>query len=546
MCWGKAEKKIYRLAIAGVMVLLAMLPLLITPPVAGAAAVTGSWRVEQSQSFAVQGGMINSSVVATGRWMAWIEYATAGEAIGSDAREHDTASARSIRVTDLVSGETWLIGGQGYKRDLTAADGYLAWNQDPRNGSEAGIYLYNLEQKKVTRIFEQPSPRRPTITGELVVWDDQRNAPLAPWGSSGITDLYAYSISEGKERPLVTDPGSQAAGPAAGNLLPYSQWPENILGEHEGVQVGLYLLDLASGEKRQLVGGKKVTAGVLAFDGKRLAYKVMADANRSHLYVMDIRSGTERRITGQPAVIHEASLYKNLVVWSALKEENPNDADIYISDLITGGTSLLFSTTLLETAPLIISDPRTSGGPAEKALLLWLAVDFTDLIDLAPGSGLTRLPRSVLCSGTLTGGNLSDGFELTPAIPFRLVLTIGSRRGETSPAGSGVLTLEAAPFLEGGRVMAPLRLIAEGLGAEVVWDATTETVTVTGPGRSAVRLEVGKSSATINGRDVYLDTPPRVVAGSTFVPVRFLAEALGASVTWDGDSRRVIIEGTLP
>ncbi|TDA70331.1 MAG: copper amine oxidase N-terminal domain-containing protein [Clostridia bacterium] len=41
-----------------------------------------------------------------------------------------------------------------------------------------------------------------------------------------------------------------------------------------------------------------------------------------------------------------------------------------------------------------------------------------------------------------------------------------------------------------------------------------------------------------------LDAPPGVVAGRTFVPVRFLAETLGASVTWGGDSQRVV--GTLP
>lgn len=526
------------------MALLAML--LISPPVARAAGVTGSWRVEQPQPFAAQEGTIESSVVATGRWMAWIEYGAAGDAVGPEARVQDAALARSIRVTDLVSGETWLIGGQGYKRDLAAGNGFLVWNQDQRNGSEAGIYLYDLDQKKVTRLAEESSLRRPTITDRLVIWDDLRNAPLAPWGSSGITDLYAYDIDAGKEMPLVTGPGSQAVGPAAGGLLLYSQWPENPLGEHEGVRKGIYLLDLASGEKRLLVDGEKVTAGVLAFDGKRLVYEVMADAYGSYLYVMDIRSGTERRITSRPAVIQGATLFRNLVAWSALKEGNLNDADLYVSDLITCGTSLLVSTPLLETAPLIISDPRApAGGPGGKgkALLFWLAVDQADLSDIAPG---LALPKSVLWNGTLEGGSLFADFELAPAIPFRLELAIGSRRVEISPAGSGGLTLEAAPFLEGGRAMVPLRLIAEGLGAEVAWDAATETVTVTGVGRPAVRLEVGKASATVNGKDVRLDMPPKVVAGRTFVPVRFIAENLGASVTWNGGSQRVVIKGLSP
>ncbi|MCL2578354.1 MAG: copper amine oxidase N-terminal domain-containing protein, partial [Defluviitaleaceae bacterium] len=93
-----------------------------------------------------------------------------------------------------------------------------------------------------------------------------------------------------------------------------------------------------------------------------------------------------------------------------------------------------------------------------------------------------------------------------------------------------------APFISQERTMVPLRIIAEALNAEVDWDSTTRTVIITGRGE------------TIN---LIVDVPlpddmgtPVIVNGSTFVPVRYVSETLGATVRWDGENKAVYIYGT--
>jgi len=98
-----------------------------------------------------------------------------------------------------------------------------------------------------------------------------------------------------------------------------------------------------------------------------------------------------------------------------------------------------------------------------------------------------------------------------------------------------VQQLEVAPFISQGRTMVPLRIIAESLGAEVDWDNATRTVIISG------------REETIN---LIVDVPlpgdmgtPIIVNGFTFVPVRYVSEKLGASVRWGGENNAVYIYG---
>ena len=90
------------------------------------------------------------------------------------------------------------------------------------------------------------------------------------------------------------------------------------------------------------------------------------------------------------------------------------------------------------------------------------------------------------------------------------------------------------------RVMLPYREIAEGLGAQIAWDAGRRSVSVT-LGDSAVSLTVDNANATANGRNVSLDAAPVLVDGRVFVPLRFLASELGWRVVWRADTRTVAL-----
>jgi len=107
-------------------------------------------------------------------------------------------------------------------------------------------------------------------------------------------------------------------------------------------------------------------------------------------------------------------------------------------------------------------------------------------------------------------------------------------------ANNQLLVLDVPPRIINGRTMVPLRFVAEALGANVLWDAATNAVNIT-LGETRVSLTIGSPTATVNGQTVLLDVAPLVERGRTLVPVRFLSEAFGYEVVWHSVSNRIEI-----
>lgn len=99
---------------------------------------------------------------------------------------------------------------------------------------------------------------------------------------------------------------------------------------------------------------------------------------------------------------------------------------------------------------------------------------------------------------------------------------------------------DVAPYIAEGRVMVPVRSILEPLGATVEWDGDRRMVRVV-KGSLRIEIPVGQRGMYRNGERVETDVPSALVQGRTMVPVRSLAEILGAKVEWDGDHRRVLV-----
>lgn len=102
---------------------------------------------------------------------------------------------------------------------------------------------------------------------------------------------------------------------------------------------------------------------------------------------------------------------------------------------------------------------------------------------------------------------------------------------------------EQEPFIVEGHTFVQFRPIFEKLGLTVGWDEASRTVSGSGDGVE-VMMQIGSTEAAVNGAAVKLEVAPQIVEGSTYVPVRFVAEAAGRQVGWDASGRAVII-GTL-
>ena len=84
------------------------------------------------------------------------------------------------------------------------------------------------------------------------------------------------------------------------------------------------------------------------------------------------------------------------------------------------------------------------------------------------------------------------------------------------------------------------RFVSEELGAKVSWDGQKKQVTIA-DGETTVVLTVGQKEMQVNGNKKTLDTAASVKDTRTYVPLRFVSEALGAVVEWDSKGKSVYI-----
>lgn len=135
-------------------------------------------------------------------------------------------------------------------------------------------------------------------------------------------------------------------------------------------------------------------------------------------------------------------------------------------------------------------------------------------------------------------GNQAD---LTLAVERRAQTTITLSVGSAvAMIGTQTFDMGTLPVVKNGRVMVPLRFIGEALGATVDWIPSLRIVSLHRAGTS-IQLQVGSKTALVDLQPMTLDEAPLIVNSRTLVPLRFIAEAFGADVQWDPQSRRVTI-----
>jgi hypothetical protein len=133
----------------------------------------------------------------------------------------------------------------------------------------------------------------------------------------------------------------------------------------------------------------------------------------------------------------------------------------------------------------------------------------------------------------------SNGASLIFVTVFDVTTNSGSSVQTASVYMNGQKLPAGAPNINGS-VMVPLREIFEAMGAQVQYDAQTRVIRASS-GSDVLMMQVGVARASINGQPIPMNAAPTVYAGKVLVPLRFVAEASGADVRWDGAQRAVII-----
>jgi protocatechuate 3,4-dioxygenase beta subunit len=143
------------------------------------------------------------------------------------------------------------------------------------------------------------------------------------------------------------------------------------------------------------------------------------------------------------------------------------------------------------------------------------------------GSGLVPIPASTFGSG------------IKP-IPLPINITFTIDRNEYISDGTGH-TMDVAPFIKHGRTYVPVRYIGYAIGmsgSDISWDSNNDTATFSYAGKT-VEFTLGSKTYTINGEPNEMDVIPIDLNGRIFIPVRFVGDAFGYSVSWNASTRKV-------
>ncbi len=99
------------------------------------------------------------------------------------------------------------------------------------------------------------------------------------------------------------------------------------------------------------------------------------------------------------------------------------------------------------------------------------------------------------------------------------------------------------PVIIEGRTMIPISAVMTAVGGTAAWDAVARTVTLK-LGTHTLILTIGAATALVDGKTAPIDAEnarvvPIITNGRTMLPLRFVGESFGASVSWDAVTRMV-------
>jgi len=105
--------------------------------------------------------------------------------------------------------------------------------------------------------------------------------------------------------------------------------------------------------------------------------------------------------------------------------------------------------------------------------------------------------------------------------------------------------VDAAPEIVAGRTFVPIRFIAETFGSTVTWLPETRGITIT-LGSTTIMLQIGNATAVIKGKIIALDAAPYIKNGRSMVPLRVISESFGSDVAWNAAKHVITITYLLP
>lgn len=134
---------------------------------------------------------------------------------------------------------------------------------------------------------------------------------------------------------------------------------------------------------------------------------------------------------------------------------------------------------------------------------------------------------------------ITYSFDIVPVKTKRKRIEFVMGSSEFTADGE-VKTFETAPYIKNGRTYLPVRFVAENLGASVEWNAETGTATIRSE-EAIITISDRSNVLTINGEATQMDVCPEIANGRMMAPIRFIAQALNCTVDWEKKENKAVI-----
>jgi FtsP/CotA-like multicopper oxidase with cupredoxin domain len=189
---------------------------------------------------------------------------------------------------------------------------------------------------------------------------------------------------------------------------------------------------------------------------------------------------------------------------------------------------------------VIASDGRPLPAPQEKDTINVGPGERYDLLITFTQSGEFPFHSHNIVDNT-NNGVYPGGLHTMVSILSAASKSIVLHAGEENVLVNGKSTrLDVPPQLIGDTTYVPLRFIGNQLGADIQWIDEEKSVVYTTKD-TKIQLWINQNKVVINGKELTMDQQPINQNGSSMVPLRFVSENLGAKVSYDNSTQDITL-----
>jgi plastocyanin len=197
---------------------------------------------------------------------------------------------------------------------------------------------------------------------------------------------------------------------------------------------------------------------------------------------------------------------------------------------------------------VIASDGRALPQPQTKDTILIGPGERYDLLVTFDQDGMFPFHSHNIIDNTNNGaypGGLHTMMEVGKEPAPSAVKTIRMKAGQkTATVDGSAAALANPPVTIQGTAYVPIRFIGEQLGADIQWLQSEQSVLISTK-KTNLQLWLGKSLAKVDGKVVSITALPRKINGAVMVPIRFVADQLGASTAFDEKTREIVVTASV-